>query len=113
MSKRCSLFGGTATRLPFKIELSNAPSEAEGEVSGTRVARTVGGVSGSCYGGARQIVVEQVADAGTQRESSLKQCGRGSETYADGLLLLSVKVKGRCAVADIGIDIDQLGHLCP
>ena len=91
MSIRCLLSGSTTVGLVFEVEFANAPSETEGEVSGTRVAQTIGGVSGSCYGGACQIIVEQVADADTQRKSSLKQCGRGSKTYADAPLLLSVK----------------------
>ena len=70
--KRCLLTRGTATRLPFEVKFANAPSETEGEVSGTQVTRTVGGVSGCCYGGAVEVVVEQVADAGTQRESPVK-----------------------------------------
>lgn len=70
--KRCLLTRGTAMRLPFKIELANAPSETEGEVSGTRVARTVSSVGWGCNGGAVEVVVEQVADVGTQRESPVK-----------------------------------------
>lgn len=99
--------------LIFEVELADAPGEAEGDEAGDGVVRLGGGDGGSADGLEITVAVEEVADAGAEREAAVEEGGRNTEVDGDVVLLGGVQAEGRRAVVDVGIEVDQLGHFGP
>ena len=105
--------GGAAMGLIFEVELADAPSEAEGDEAGYGVARLGGGDGGGIDGRNVVVAIEKVADADAEREAAIEEGGRNTEVDSDVAFLGGVEAEGRRAVVDVGVEVDQLGHLGP